>query len=305
MQLKIIPFDNNYKTHKVERSLSDIFKIHPGLNPVFRLLKFCCLDNNEIVIIYNNPSSRYCLYYDHEIPEAIIYIIKNILNKKDIDLRMEYQLLLIAEVLDPGNDLVFKILEYIDWPSGKKGHDYFISFKGFSKLLKELIFKKSLSLSDAFFFHEYFIKDYDAFLKIIPDKLTFSERNNIIRNITEFAIKNKKSINDIIKTMKNLKNSKNRACILDYSNNLRYPERLKYRKYFISEVAKLELPKGANIHFDDTFEREDYSIQIKFNDFSSLLNKINLVKKSLENRYSENDFVDFFDHDRLFEDNEE
>ena len=111
-------------------------------------------------------------------------MVKNVFNKKDIDIKIEYQLLLIAEELDSNYNLIYRILDCINWPSGKKGYDYFITFKNFSLKLKKLVFKKSLSLSDAYFFHKNFLKNYDPLLKLLPAKLTFSECNNVIRNIS-------------------------------------------------------------------------------------------------------------------------
>lgn len=303
MQPEIIPFDKNYKTHKIEILFSKIFELKPGLTTVFDLLSFCCLnDQNEIAIIYHNSNSKFCLYYAHKITDAFIYLIKNFFNKKDIDTQLGYHFLKIAEKLDVNYKLFYELLDYINWPSGKKGFDYYKSLKNFSNKLKDFVFKKFISLNDAFFFHEYFLKDYDDFLNMLPEKLTFSERNNVIRNFTEFAKKGQKSIYDTIKILNKTENNKN---IVDFSYNLRNPCRSGYKKYFIDRINKLKLPKGVEIYFDDSFEQEDYSIKIKFNKYSSLLKKVKQIKVSLEEYFANDDFIDFFDHDKLFEHNEE
>lgn len=302
MQHEIIPFDKKYKIHSIEKSFSKIINLYPEENKIFDLLNLCCLnDNNEIVIIYHNANSKFCLYYAQKLSNVFISIIRIFFNKKNIDIQLAYHLLKIAENMDDDYKLFYKILNYINWPSGEKGFNYFKSIEKFSEVLKGLVFKKSVSLNDAFFFNEYFLKDYDDFLNLLSEKLTFSERNNILRNLTEFAKKEQKSLYEIIKLFKKPDNIKK---IVDFSYDLRNPCISKYKKYFINKINKLNLPKGVDVYFDDSFEREDYSIKIKFNKYSSLLNKVKQLKNSLEKYSKEDKFIDFFDHTNLFKENE-
>ncbi len=305
MQFKIIPIEKKFKIHNIEKSFSKLLKIKPEINLITNLLSICCMDNNdEIVIIYNNPESKFCLYFDRQINKSFLDIIKELFSKKDIDIKIGFHLLLIAEELKLSSKLFYKILEYINFPSGEKGLDYFLSLKRFSKKLRELVLNKNISLNEAYFFHQYFLKEYDELFKIIPDNLTFTERSNIIRNITEFAKKEKKSIIEIIKLFNDLNIDKTRENIINFSNHLRYPKKSKYKEYFIKKIIELDLPKNTNISLDETFEKEDYSLNVKFNNFSSLLDKINRIKNSLEKYSSKDGFIDFFDHNNLFKDNE-
>ena len=172
--------------------------------------------------------------------------------------------------------------------------------KKFSGKLREKVFQKKVSLKDACYFYKSFLNNYDRLLSFIPEKLTFSQTNEVIRNISEYSRREKKNINDIIKLFSNIDIDK----ILSFSYDLRYPLYSKYLDVFDSYMKKLNIPKGAKIIFDKTFEKEDFSIEIKFNNISSFLNKIKMIKESLEHFISNDDYLDFFDHNKLFKTNE-
>ena len=153
-----------------------------------------------------------------------------------------------------------------------------------------------MSLKEAYHFNKVFLSDYDGFLSLLPKNLTFSQVNEVIRNICEYSTKKNKKIDDIIKIFEHI----NADLFVTKSNNLRYPLYSKYLSIFDSFIKALKLPKGAKVIYDKTFEKEEYTIEVKYQNITSLLNKINQIKQSLENYLSDDDNIDFFDHKKLF-----
>ena len=303
MQYNIIPIKKEYKVHKISNKLCDLLnKTKDFQNTFFLFTSFCCVNyKNEKIIFFHNPKSDYCYYLDAKLDVAYIFFIKNFINEKSIDIKIAFSLLLIAEEIQLPEKKLFELFNILHWPSSKKGIDYLNAMKEFSDKLKGKIFKKKISLKEAYFFHRVFQKDYNRLLSLLPENFTFSQANEVIRNICEYSRKEKKGIDHIVKLLNNL----DANSIMSLSYDLRYPLYSKYINIFESYIEKLNLPKGTRIVFDKTFEKEEYNIEIKYTNISTLLNKINSIKKSLDHYLSKDDNIDFFDHIKLFETNEE
>lgn len=289
MKFKIIK-NSNFKILTIANELSILVNKQKELNPIASSYSFASLQQKEVVIFCNNNNNEYLLFIEEETKEAYIEFCKLLNN---INIEDSFHLLLIAEKLNFNEEDFFNLFPVLKWQYHKKGIYYFNLIKEFSPFLKMLLFETKLSIKDASYFYQRFkSENYDSLLELIPENLTFSERNELIRNTTDYAKKENKNIYEINNILKNSED------LLKKSFELKYPFYSKYISIFENFLEKLKIKKHCKIKFDQTFEKEEYSMEIKFKSMDELHKKLISIIQSIDEYKKGGE--DFFQHKNLF-----
>ncbi|HOJ63018.1 MAG TPA: hypothetical protein PLE45_01240 [Spirochaetota bacterium] len=288
--MDVIFIDISIREHRLSFLLNRFFERFNELkNFVIKEFSIVSFDEkNEKVLIYKNK--REAIIIDKDVKDAFIFIIENIVNKKDLRLNSKYELIKIGRDIGLDFDVLFKI---VGWFQGQKGIDYFYSIENFSELLRNLTLNERLGINEAFNFYKIVFHKVDLFLERLPSNLTFSEMSRSIQYITEIYNKIKDE-NSIISRLDF--SSKDR--FLNSLVNIRYEKYSYYKEKFDNYIKKFNFPKGVRINYDPNFENEAYQLIIDFNSREKLLQKIEAIENSLKR---EKDSKDLFIMENLFE----
>lgn len=300
MQIKIIPYNENMVLHEINEDFSRLFSEFTSIGNVYLLTGgFCCKNvKGENIVIYRNQASDYLYYLDADITNAFLYFVKEFFNKPNIDIAVTYRLLLIAEKIALDEKKLFKLFNLLKWPASRKGYDYFQALKLFSPALKDKVIMKKAALNDAFLFHNSFKANYDCFITALPDKLTFSEFSQVLRYTAEINIKSDINLLELSRCISNIDKKE----VIELIIKKRFNQYSHYLEIFEEFINRFDLPGGCKIVFDQTFEKEEYKLEILFNNFKTLFAKLSQVEKKLDKVKNQKDFKDFFIHKLLFAD---
>ncbi|MBN2546793.1 MAG: hypothetical protein JXB50_13420 [Spirochaetes bacterium] len=292
----IIIKNDNFKVHNICHDISRLIKdINLPLGSLIRQYRFCCREDNKTIAFYSNKNNEFSFFIDSDIKNAFINFIKFVVNENKLNLKNSYKILLIAEKINFIDEEFYELFKIINWQSYKKGLYYFRLMKTFMPDLTNILFNNKISLKDACYFHQAFInQNYDLILKKINKEFTFSEINEITRNIADFAKKEKKKADEIYKIIEMSDD------LLKLTFQLKYPHYAKCINDFNNFLIELNLPKGSEIISDNKFEKEEYFLKIKFTSLENLLKKINLIKNNFEKLFNSGK-KDKFLHKNLFE----
>lgn len=297
MKLQIIKIENSFNIHPINKKIQELISRSPDLANKFLLLNgICCKDKgNEKLIIYKNNESEYGYYIDKTLNESFVFIIKNFISVSNLNVGIVFDILLLAQDIGLDQLQMYELFNILHWPSSKKGMDYLISMRSFSPELKELVINEKISLKEAYLFHEHFKKDYDAVFNILPSKLSFSVKNELIKHITEYSKKENKTLDEIIRELKRSDTKDIKKKVFE----LRYPYFSKYNMLFQKYLDEIKLPGGVKIDYDKTFEKQDYDLNIRYKDIHALNKKLKKLSESINDFIDKND-IDPFDHNQLF-----
>lgn len=296
MKTNIIPLPENIQYLKSSQAINQLLQENKTLHSFYAISTgIICLSGDRQVVLYRNNQAQYYFFLDLQPDDAFIYFIEHFITKKNITIKIAYQLLEIASSLNFSEKKFFELFPHINWQLSRKGLDYYREFQNFSTILKNKLFTKKISLKEAYFFHNYFQSDYDKFLTSFPDNLSFSRTNEIIRNIVEYAKKSKKTIGEIYTEI----NQPPQISLYDHAFTLRYPLYSKYNSQLSDYITSLKLPGGVKIEYDKTFENSNYTMNITFKNLPMLLKKLDTVIKTLNNVHTSQ--TDLFDQNTLFD----
>jgi hypothetical protein len=294
MNIEVIPVDDDLKKNIVEEEIRDSFSYFFEQDIFFRNVGIACYHKQKKTLVFFNPKSDFVFFFDIELNDFLIFFVKY-LNKKEIDIALSYDILRIAQKLAFTETEYFEIFRFINWQTSKKGLEFFLAMNNFSEILKNMVLMKRVSINDAYLFHKYFQSDYDGFLKNIPENLSYSNCGKILRYSFEYS----KSKSKPIKYLEEKLNGSND--IVGEIFKIRFPEYSFIMQSFSDFIKSLKLPNKTKITFDQSFENQDYKLEIEFTDFKSLYEKIKIIDKNLDIIKSGKYFSDKFNHDFLFE----
>lgn len=279
--------DDSIKEHRLSFLLKSFFNKFSYLSNFFiKEFSIIALEEKEKVVIYKN--SKNSLFIEKEVKDGFIFIIENIINKKDLRLESKYELIKIGYEIDMDLEILFKLTR---WQQGIKGRDYFFCLERFYPNLKKLVLSEKLSINEAFNFFRIVSENSDIFLEKIPHSLTFSEMSRVIQYFIEIYNKEK----DIDKIISRIDFS-SKESFLNSIFKLRYEKYSYYLTKFTDYINQLNLPNGVKILYDSNFENENYQLIIDFTNKEKLLKKIKSMLYNLENIKK-----DLFSHKNLFE----
>jgi hypothetical protein len=295
MEISIIK-NIDFKVHPFADKLSGIFKANIRLTNYYSLLaNVCCYVNQEINIFYINPDSEFCHLLKSEIEDAYAFFIRHFIDEKYIDLKTSHELLKLALFTNFADVKMFELFNILHWPSSKKGLDYLKGMEEFSDKLKNLVLNKKISIKEAYLLNKTFTGNYDDFLELLPERLTYTESGEAARYISEYGKREKKSIGQIVASLKGVPENE----ILDFIYRLRYPLFSEFHGRFINFIKELNLPKDVKVDFDKTFENDNYVLNVKFKDARALIKKMDEIVNKLDS-YVHDEKQDFFIHENLF-----
>jgi hypothetical protein len=298
MSIKIIPYSNEMYIHPVSEVFAKLIKSTKNNENTFsRFLGICCLDKEgRKMVLYKDLNDEYIYFMNVKLDEAFIHFLRGFLNPENIDLKVSYELIRIANMIELDKISMFELFRIIGWPSGKRGIYSFDAIGDFPGKLKELFFNKKISLKEACLIHKTFNTDTDAVLSLIPKVKTYSERNQIIRYICEYAQKTKVELKELIKEI-TVKRNKD---ILQTAFELRYPLYSEVKLRFDDFIGKLGLPGNVKVIHDANFEKDEYELTVKFRDLTDLKNKVSQIESVAEKYLKDRNNQDLFDLKILF-----
>lgn|GEM_PF-3775532 len=296
MKCKIIN-SNDYKNHNICSEINKIIiKFNIDINYFLNLVNIACFDDaGSIIYIYYNKKNIFTLLIESKIEEAYLFVVKHIIGTNLNNLSLIFNLLKTGIEIPLDENNLFTLFNLYNWPIGEKGKEQIYKISLFSDILKERVFSKKISIKEAIYFHDYFKNNYDKFLKLIPDNLSFSQNNQLLRYVAEYSKINGKGIDLIIKIIKNNKVKD----LLSYFYGLRYPKYNDYKEKIENYINKLLFSKEAKINYQKNFESEKYDMVINFRNINELKNKLEKIDRSLKNI---NEKDDIFIHKNLFKD---
>lgn len=266
----------------------------PYKSEIFKNLNLVYNKNAEFYILIDNKA-EFSVYYDAPMRDSMKCFITDFLEIKQNDLRTSYKLIEISVKLGLEKNEIEDIFKIIRWKLGDTGWEYYNKIGSFSPRLKDLVFDNKISLNYALLFVKKFKNDaYDDFLNIIPDKITFSERNLILERVVEISQKNNSSLNEIIQIVR-----KSKENIVDTIYNVRNPLFTRITSNFAVFLRKLKL--SNRVVRDKYFENENYKLEIPFNNIDNLMNSLEKHRQDIEN-YVNNGGKDYFITSNLFSD---
>lgn len=266
----------------------------PYKSDIFKNLNLVYNNNGKFYLLIDNRA-EFSVYYDAPLCYSLKCFITDFLDIKQNDLRTSYKLIDISVKLGLEKSEIEDIFKIIRWKLGDTGWEYYRKIGSFSPKLKDLVFENKISLNYALLFVKRFENDaYDDFLNIIPDKITFSERNLVLERIVEISHKNNVSLAKITQTVRNSKDN-----IVDTIYQLRNPLFSNINLKFADFLKKLKL--SNKVVYDKYFENENYKLEIHFNSIDNLMNSLEKRKHDLEN-YVNKGSKDYFVTSNLFSD---
>ncbi|HPY87180.1 MAG TPA: hypothetical protein PLG34_04275 [Spirochaetota bacterium] len=266
----------------------------PYKSEIFRNLNLVCNNSGKFYLLIDNRA-EFSVYYDAPLCDSVKRFITDFLEMKQNDLRTSYRLIDISLKLGLEKGEIEDIFKIIRWKAGDTGWEYYNKIGTFSQKLKDLVFDNKVSLNYALLFVKIFENDaYDDFLNIVPDTITFSERNLILERVAEISLKNNASLDEIIRIVQ-----KSKENIVDTIYNIRNPLFAKISSIFNVFLKKLKLTN--KVVYDKYFENENYKLEIHFKNIDNLMNLLEKRKLDLEN-YVNNGGKDYFITSNLFSD---
>lgn len=296
MDCRIIENESIIRRHSIADSLEELLTAGEERN-IFALSGgFCCLDGEERVLIYSKGEASHLFYTELPLKEGFLYFVENFIAPNNIGMRERYGLLLAAEQLGYKERDYFPLFSLLKWQSSRKGLDYFMALKQFVYPLRELVLEKRAALNEAYLFHNTFNEEGEAILKAVTVKLSFSETNKLLRGLAEYAHKSGTAAKQIATELE----GKGKNELFDTLQRLRYPLYSEVKTRFTAFIGHIKLPSGAKLSYDESFERENYRLELNFKDVKSLKSRLKAVSESLERLEREDGFVDYFSHSNLF-----
>jgi hypothetical protein len=288
MPNEITQNDTKVQLHPVAPDFSLFIDEHNLVNDFLIPFSVSCLKNNEKIILYFNKKSEYTYLINLEIEDAFLFFIKTFFIKEKIDVFTAFEIISFYEKVSDEETKFYSIFSLLNFPSSKKGMDYFRAFKEFSLKLKTLLKNKKINLSEAFLFHEKFKNGYDEILVLLPENSSCSETSFILRNLSEYAAKENKTADDVAKLLmkEEFKSGKE---LLEITKRLRFPLYTNCLLKFKSFLKEFDFPKGSEIEFDETFEKNDYTLKVKFKNMKELEKKLDKIKNELERNAGQKD----------------
>ena len=125
MQNNLFKLESNIKVHKISSGIKKIINNYDIANDFIKSISISCLYNNDKVILFYNPDSQFCFNIDEEIEDAFITIVKKFFYKEKIDLFISFEILNEFSKIYRNETSFYKLFNYLNWPSSKKGFDYF------------------------------------------------------------------------------------------------------------------------------------------------------------------------------------
>lgn len=249
--------------------------------------------------LYFNINNSFSIVLDTDLHNAFIFILEQFYIDRKPDINKSYEILLLTEKLNVENSeqFYFTVFNIIGWNSNRKGLDYFKALKNMAEELRNMILNKKVSIVEGVLFHNYFKNDYCDFIRNLPGNMTFSENNQILRFVTEICKRNNLTIKDIYPEI----NFKDKTVIIESLFRLRYPNYSAIKRKFEDFIKETNIP--ASISYDDTFEKEEYTLTITFNTLKNLSQKTNKIKNCIDNLITSN-IKDYFDQKVLFNEKE-
>lgn len=296
MECRIIENEGNIRRHSIAETLETLLTQGEERN-IFALSGgFCCLDGDVPVIIYSKDEAAYLFYAELQLKEGFLYFVENFISPNTVGMRERYGLLLAAEQFGFTERDYFPLFNLLKWQSSRKGLDYFMTLKQFTPSLRELVLGQRAALNEAYLFHNSLKGDVDEILKAMEVKLSFSETNRLLRSLAEFARKSGSPAGEIAIALA----GKEKSELFDTVQRLRYPFYSAIKARFTAFIGAIKLPAGAKLSYDESFERESYTLELNFKDFKSLKSKLKALSESLDRLECEEEFVDYFRHSNLF-----
>ncbi len=306
MKFHIINLKNYPEIHRINIKISNLIENNIKnnneiINKILFSFNYGCFENDKEILFYLNNKNHDSIIFESQLNQAFSYFIKNCFNISKLNYRIGYELLLIYQEIivstKNNSEDIYDLFYLMDFPCTNKGLILFNEIINFSEKLKDMFFNRKVSIKEAYLFHKTFLNNYDKFLLILPENLSFTQVNMILRNISEYSKKENITIIQIIKLFKSIKKEN----MLDASKKLKYPKYSVYKSIMIDYINRLKLPNGVKVNFDETFEKEDYILELKFNNINSLLKKINHIKKNIDDLSQNKNTKDLFIHSNLFE----
>ncbi len=254
---------------------------------------FSCSSGDKLFYLFFDNMNSYTTLIELDLEDGFIFFINNFIKIEKSDIHLIFNIINTADKLNFSLNSIYRLFSITNFQTGKRGFDYYNEIKNFSEKLKNEVFNKRVQLNEAYIFHNTF-KDnnYDNFLELLPQNLTFSEKSTILRYAFETFKMNQTPLDDIIKSI----NFLSKEHIINSIRALRFPNYEEAKNSFSYFLKRLSLDK--NIEYSDTFESEDYKFFIKFNSKRELFEKIEKVYESLKK--DKNSSEDLFIHDNLF-----
>ncbi|HOV13204.1 MAG TPA: hypothetical protein PK771_02880 [Spirochaetota bacterium] len=290
--IKIIQNPKNISIHEISNDIKILLKDEDNLIKHFNIVY------NGEKYLYFSENNSFSIMIDGTKDEGVVFLLKNLYVNKKPDIKKSYKILLISEKIYNGvnEDFFYKIFPIIGWQTFKKGLDYFKKLKSMESALSEKVLNKKVSIVEAILFHDYFQKDYSDFIEKLSGDLTFSEYNQVLRNLTEFSGKNNLTLYQV----ENRIEFSNKKYLIDSIFNLKFSDYKKIKKRFDTFINDFNFQNGVEIIYDESFEKENYALKINFTDIKSLAKKVEKVKDSID-KFILSDKKDMFNQDFLFE----
>ncbi len=253
-------------------------------------------ENEDYITLYDNKN-EYTFVIDADFDKGYIFFISSFIDKTKINPLLSHRLIEFFISKTDNKEELNPIFTALSWTLGSKGLILHNAFNDFSDELRHLVAQKKVSINEAYIFHTAFLSGYDPLLKMIDDKLSFSTKNAILRELSEISKKYGTGAEKLAAEIR--AKSTDGMELTEIIREMRFPFQTKYAGKLESYIAGLTAKcKGTSINYSKPLEEEDYTLNIKFNSRSNLREKLSALIKNIDSGSGE----DLFKLDTLFKD---
>jgi ParB-like chromosome segregation protein Spo0J len=182
-------------------------------------------------------------------------------------------------------ELINNVLPQFKIPPSRKHLDKYIALSSLDKAIKKAFFEDKITLEQAQMLSELTPENRLPVLTnvLLRYKLNNNESRQVINNIEEIALRDLKSIEEVVydaeSAMAAEKRGKNE--LRGQLKRMRYPSLSKVEEKYNSEVDNLKLPKEVNLLVNQFFEGNDIEFRMKVKSPEQLSEILSSLEDSL------------------------
>ncbi|TFG78121.1 MAG: hypothetical protein E4H21_01100 [Thermodesulfobacteriales bacterium] len=208
-------------------------------------------------------------------------------NRDEIsDLELSELIMLFRDLCSlDDKELMDKILPLLEIPSSRKHLDKYLSLASLDKAIKDAYYGDKITIEQCQMLSELTFDNQLSMLNnlLLQYNLNNNESRQVMRIVEEIALRDLKSISEVISFAEDAINTENKGKneLRQELRRMRYPELSSVEAEFKKAVQDLKLPNQINLLINQFFEGNDLEFRIKVKSTDELSQALHSLEGSL------------------------